>query len=133
MTSKSPDGLEEFGQAMIYGVYDNALGVEQMIMTRGVARLNPDPRQVGYQALTAQEADVLRRFVVEAVNTTFAKCLQFFVRHNIALPYKSEYGTTVDVAQLSDDLSAEPFSDSGWIARFSEYPHGIPPSTHNPT
>jgi hypothetical protein len=126
MTASEREAVNEFGKLAVREVYDRALEFLQDTMTRGMKGVKPDPLHLAYRTLDPQSAAVLRRFVVEAVDQTFAQFLDFFDVHEIPVCFRTDSGEVVDVRGVSDGLAAEPYNERGWIAQFSKFKQGLP-------
>ena len=118
--------LDSFGEAIVREVYDRSCQYLLDTISHGMKGNKPDPLNLAYQALDPASATVLRKFLVEAVDQTFAQFLAFLDVHQIRVPIQSSDGVITDVTSTSDGLAAEPYSESGWIARFSKFKDGIP-------
>lgn len=114
--------LDRFGQFVIEQLRDNPLE----FYDRLAAGQWKAPRLKELQAQLAELNDdqriVVRQCVVEVIN----HCLHDFL-FALAEGQHERQGIDVlvdrePVAGLSDGLQGEPYSDEGWIARFSRYP-----------
>jgi hypothetical protein len=103
------EALDEFGKAAVHEVYDRAIEFLQDTMAHGMKGIKPDPLHIAYRNLDAHSAEVLRRFLIEAVDQTFAQFLHFFDVHAIPIRFQTTSGEEVDVRALSDGLAAEPY------------------------
>lgn len=126
MAPVSKETLDAFGKAVIHEVYDSSCQYLFDVISHGMKGTRPDPLHLAYKSLDPEAAAVLRQFLTEAVDQTFAQFLAFFDTHKIAILFPSENGVEKDVTATSDGLAAEPYSEVGWIARFSRFPNGIP-------
>jgi hypothetical protein len=126
MDATSKQVLDAFGEAVIREVYDRSCKYLFDVISRGMKGNEPDPLHLAYQSLDPATAKLLRQFLFEAVDQTFAQFLAFIDNHNVSIPILTTGGDTMDVASLSDGLAAEPYDESGWIARFSKFKDGIP-------
>ena len=128
MTPVQKQALDAFGKAVVREVFDRSCQYLHDTISRGMKGNKPDPLHLAYQSLDPAAATVLRKFLTEAVDQTFAQFLAFIDAHQIQIPFQAEGGETVDVTSASDGLAAEPYNEWGWIARFSKYKNGIPPT-----
>ncbi|QDU97655.1 hypothetical protein [Lignipirellula cremea] len=126
MDPASRQALDAFGKAVVHEVYDRSCKYLFDVISRGMRGNKPDPLHNGYQALDPVAASLLRKFMLEAVDQTFAQFLAFIENHQIAVPFSNGDVDSKDVASLSDGLAAEPYAEGGWISRFSAYKEGIP-------
>jgi hypothetical protein len=125
MTPEQKEGLDDFGKMLVAEVYDRACEVLHGTISHGMKGIKPDPFHLAYQSLDEKSKEVLRRFVMEAVDQTFAQFLNFLDVHKISIPVKTSSGEVVDVQAVSDGLAAEPYNDWGWIAKYSRFKYGI--------
>lgn len=128
MTPEEQAAVEEFGRLLVRDVYDQSIDVLHTMISRGLQGNKPDPMQLEYESLDNASAELVRRFMHTAVDQTFAHFLSFFDAHDIPIPFPTDSGSEIDVTHTSDGLAVEPYSESGWIAKFSQYPDGIPPA-----
>lgn len=126
MDANSKQALDAFGESVVHEVYDRSCEYLFDVISRGMKGNKPDPLHLAYQSLDPATAKLLRQFVLEAVDQTFAQFLAFIENHNPSLPFPSQAGEIIDVAAISDGLAAEPYNEWGWIARFSQFKDGIP-------
>ena len=123
----SNESLESFGKEIIGRVYDDSLSHLKRVMEgkmKGKRRMDLGAL---YKSLDDHAAEAVRRFAAEAVDATFSRFLNFFDEQGIPLYFPSSAGKLVDVRTLSDGLAAEPYTDSGWIARYAAYKDLIDP------
>ena len=126
MDAESKNALDAFGEAAVREIYDRSCQYLYDKISRGMRGNNPDPLHAAYQSLDPATAAILRQFLVEAVDQTFAQFLDFFDNHEIPIQFPTADGTMKEVTIASDGLAAEPYSEWGWIARFSKFKDGIP-------
>jgi len=126
MAPESKDVLDAFGEDIVHEVYDRSCKYLFDVISHGMKGNRPDPLHLAYRALDPATATVMRQFLTEAVDQTFAQFLAFIDNHQISIHYRSKNGVETDVTAASEGLAAEPYSDDGWIARFSQFPNGIP-------
>lgn len=125
MTTEEKTALQKFGKMLTEEVYDSTFECLQGIMLHGMRGKKLDPFHVAYRSLDARSADVVRRFVVEAIGQTLAQFLNFLDVHEVPIMVDAENGRQVDVRAASDGLAAEPFTEWGWIAQFSKFKDGF--------
>lgn len=128
MNSREKDALNEFGKLIVTEVYDRACEFLQGTISHGMRGIRPDPAFLAYQSLDDKSAEILRQFLILAVDQTFAQFLAFLDSHEIPIPFKTSIGDVVDVRSASDGLPAEPYNEWGWIAKFSKFKDGIEPT-----
>lgn len=58
---------------------------------------------------------------LHAVDLAMADFLQFLDANDIGILFRDGSGQLHDIRALSDGLAAEPYTEEGWIARFSKY------------
>jgi len=77
-------------------------------------------RQAELATLDPATVEIMRRWVREGVDHALAEVLQMVVEasdfHGLKLLVDEH-----NVAELSDGLSAEPYSEYGWFARYSQF------------
>ena len=120
--------LDQFGEQAVREVFDRTCEHLRCTISRGMRGTRPDPLFEAYASLDNESAEILHKFLIEAVDQTFAQFLHFLDEHEIPLPIELEDGVIVDIKGVSDGLATEPYSDVGWIARFSKFKDGISPS-----
>lgn len=128
MTGEEREALDTFGSNVVAEVYDRACAVLQGTISHGMTGSAPDPMYRDYRSLDDRSADILRRYVILAIDQTFAHFLYFLDEHQIPLVVRTESGQEIDVRQISDGLAAEPYNEEGWIARFSAFKERLEPT-----
>lgn len=127
MAPEQKEALDTFGRMVVEEVYDRSCEFLRATISHGMRGGKPDPLHLAYESLDEKSAEVLRQFLVEAVDQTFAQFLHFLDLHAIPVHVNIESGESVDVRAASDGLAAEPYNQWGWIARFSKFKDGIEP------
>jgi len=130
LTTMKPDekkALDVLGKLLVEEVFDQSCRYLQVVICRGMRGQKPDPLHEAYASLDDESATVLRRFLLEAVDQTFAQFLHFLDMHEFPLPVEVESGRIVDLKGVSDGLDAEPYNEGGWIERYSQFKDGITP------
>lgn len=120
--------LAMFGKQIVEDVYDESCDRLQRLLS---GRLRGKKNVELYKAfcrLDPASAGILREFLVEAVDSTFVRLLNYFDVHEVPLYFKTDVGELVDVRSLSDGLAAEPYNEWGWIAKYSKFKNGIQPA-----
>jgi hypothetical protein len=95
MDATSKQVLDAFGEAVIREVYDRSCKYLFDVISRGMKGNEPDPLHLAYQSLDPATAKLLRQFLFEAVDQTFAQFLAFIDNHNVAIPFLTTGGDTV--------------------------------------
>lgn len=126
MGPESKDALNAFGEAVVHEVYDRSCEYLLNVISHGMKGNRPDPLHEAYRSLDPAAAAVLRQFLTEAVDQTFAQFLAFIDNHEIEIQFPSKNGVKKEVTSASDGLAGEPYSEEGWISQFSRFPNGIP-------
>ncbi len=78
MNSHDKAALNEFGNRIVAEVFDRTCEHLKNAMPHGVRGTKPDPLHLAYQSLHENSASVLRRYLIVAVDQTFAQFLIFF-------------------------------------------------------
>lgn len=118
------DILDQAGKRIVIFVRDNALiACDQLV--NGTAKA-PSYRELVNRLRQASPEcrDLVRSVATEMVDTVLHNFLWMFEggKPTLQIVLRTPDGETVDLAELTDGLGAEPFGPQGWIARFSEYP-----------
>lgn len=119
--SRKKNGLESFGKDVIAFVYDDALSYLKRVLEGKMRGKDCIELTELYKALDDRSAATARRFMVEAVSFTFARCLHFFDERDLPLYYRDANGELSDMNSLSDGLAAEPYEKNGWIEKYSNF------------
>jgi hypothetical protein len=125
MTPQEQEALELLGRRIIREVFDATFDYLDGVIACGMKGRKPDPLHESYRQLDEESARMVRRFASTAVDQTLARFLYFLDEHQIPLPVELPDGQIVDVQGVSDGLAAEPYSEEGWIAKFSLYKNGL--------
>lgn len=127
MTADEAEALDKFGQMVVREVFDQSCEYLQGVISHRMKGLKPDPLHLAYKSLNDESAAVLRRFLWYAVDQTFAQFLNFLDVHQVAVLITTASGKTIDARAASDGLAAEPYSEWGWLAKYSRFSGGIEP------
>lgn len=111
---------------VVRDVYDESCEVLLTLLKRGLQGIRPDPLHSAYASLDESAADVVRQIALFAIDRTFARFLSFFDEHEIPIEVLNKNGRKVNITAASDGLAAEPYTDDGWIERYSRYKDGLP-------
>jgi hypothetical protein len=122
---KNANVLDEFGEMVVRDVYDHVISLMADMMSS--PSLDPSWQRIhtAYTTLDDRSAKVVQSLVMDAIDQTFANFLNFFDAREIKVMMNSKGGKTVDVVELSDGLAVEPYTDEGWIARYSKFKKGL--------
>lgn len=83
-------------------------------------------------ALTEEQRAIVRREVIDGIDRTIHHLLWMFEQHDVNEFDVVYVGTdedsfaAVSVSDLSDGLGGEPFTEDGWIAKYSKYEDFMP-------
>ncbi len=127
MTPDPKTTLEEFGKLLIRDAYDQTIDVLHTLLSRGLRGARKDELHLAYESLDERTQKLVRQLMQKAVDQMFAHCLNFFDAHEIPIAFSLPDGSEFDVTHVSDGLATEPFTELGWIAKFSKFANGIEP------
>ena len=112
--------LDEFGELFMRDVRDTAIHSVKALVSGTLKGETARALQPRLAALGNRVT--LEEFGVDIVNHVVFKILWFFVAHE---EYRLIAPSGRNIAELSDGLHGEIFTEDGWIARFSDDPHGM--------
>lgn len=119
------EALEAFGKEFIHVVRDSALHTFEMTVTGAMKSIPMQALHQRLHSLTVAQQDDVRQIVRKFVDIVLHDVLYLLQRDEqitVLMRPPGEPERVIDLAQASDMLHAELFTESGWIARFSEYP-----------
>ena len=117
----SESALDKFGKLLIESLRDQAIDHFDRLAAGRLRAPNLAELQEGLKSLPENERNVARRCVESAIDNgihDFLFAIQEIATYdnNIQLIVDGE-----DIIKLSDGLSGELFSTSGWIAKYSKH------------
>jgi len=123
--------VDKFGKFMIYRLRDNAIEhfdglANQYWKAPALLKLQAD-----LATLTDQQREIVRRCVISAIDHGLHDFLFGLVE---AHDFDEGIEVVVDgqnVAELSDGLHGEQFTEDGWIAKFGAYSEAGDPVEHD--
>jgi hypothetical protein len=119
--------LDKLGEFMVAKLRDAAIGHADALLAAHGKAPGLQALQADLRRLTDAQRAIVRRFVIESVDSGLHDFLFALQEEHDA---GGEIAVTVDgqpVAAESGGLHGEPFSDEGWFARFSKFgPHPDP-------
>jgi hypothetical protein len=123
--STGTDSLETFGKFLMINLRDRAIRycdqlIDCKLKAPSVAHLQTD-----LQTLTEEQLSIVRRCVVRVTDYAIHDFL-FQLQECTGLEDAIQiYVNGINVAEVSDGLHGEPYTEDGWMARYSEF--GEPP------
>jgi hypothetical protein len=115
--------LDTFGELLINEVRDQVIDQLGWTINNESNSLSTKKLHPLLDAFTNANKDVLRQFVIQAIDSTLHHTLFTFEQYNeefdiIANP---ESNKPVSLTKLSDGLCGELYSEDGWIKKYSKY------------
>ena len=120
--------LDEFGAKLMAEVRDEACSYLQRVISGKMRDAGSKELFRRYRNLDEQCAEVLHRFLGEAVDACLVRFLHFIDVNEIPLVFKTSDGQHIDVQAISDGLVGEVHNETGWIARFSKFKDRVEPA-----
>ncbi len=113
--------LETLGKIIVSKVFDQFYqGLNKIIYEGTPNPLNKKYHEI-FDKLLKEDKDLLREYSVKNTTSVIFDMLNIFEENeNFKLIYE-ENGKQVNLVEISEMLKAEPLSEYGWIAKFSEY------------
>jgi hypothetical protein len=107
------------------GVRDEAIDhIERIIDGRMKGRDAVDIRLLLQKQQQCES--LLKVLLPYVVDVTLHTCLSLFEQEDhLRLMARAADGDLVDVAEISDGLAGELYSEDGWIAKYSRYPQSL--------
>jgi len=115
---KKEQVLEIFGQELIQEVRDYALSQFKNTIEGEANTKERKKIKEAYRNLSGEDKELLNRMVFDSVDRTIHYFLWMFERSD---NFKIHFVDGSNLAELSDGLSGELYTDDGWIKKFSNY------------
>lgn len=122
---KEHKALEVFGNLLINRVRDVVISEwNRIIEGKMKSDISKNINQVLLTSYDEEQIALLRRLIPQIVDTTLHHLLWTIEQNEemIALVVATEAGLVPSLRDASEGLPGELYTESGWIARFSEYP-----------
>jgi hypothetical protein len=114
--------LEKFGEFMISSLRDKALLQNTMLLDGQLRGRAIQFLQKRVQSLPAEQKEIIRQIVIDAVDTALHDLLFAFQDSHDRNLGIEVFVEGANVAELSGMLHGEPLGEKGWIKRFSSFP-----------
>ena len=114
--------VDEFGKLLMSRVRDE--GIARFDETVGGKRRSHWAHWMreNLSDFTPQQLAIVRKIVVRSVDSTIHELLWMFEESTtFSVSGISSSGAQINLVESSDGLSGEPYSEDGWIERFSKY------------
>jgi hypothetical protein len=113
--------VDKSGKLIVNRLRDNAIKHFDLLATQHYAAPGLKPLQGDLASLTKEQRNIVRRCVISSIDNALHGFLFGLVEANDA-----DEGITVivdgqNIAELSDGLHGEQFTDEGWIAKFGAF------------
>lgn len=122
MDESTKKSLHQFGKGLMENVHDEELALFDRLMSGKMADARSRELYARYRTLNAEDADLARQLVDEAVGGAIARFLHYLDEYQFQLFARQDLNKQHDIVAASDGLAGELYGDNGWIARFSRYP-----------
>lgn len=117
----SQDALDSFGSFLMKAVRDGAITHWDMVLNGAMKDEGSQKFHAAVASLPPEAVEILSALVPKVVDTSLHTLLQSLEESNdIEITVKTDSGECVSIADASDGLAGELYSDKGWFARFSE-------------
>jgi hypothetical protein len=113
--------LDEFGEAVMTHVRDEALSFLQRVISGKMADANSKELYAHFQRLDPAEAEFVGRLLVSAVDAGVVRFLHFIDEFELEILFRCRSGEIVNIREVSDGLATEFHTKDGWIAKFSRF------------
>lgn len=121
MKNTNAEILESFGKILMKDVRDWVISNFERDLS-GVSKQAPK----FFENLTAEQKQDIRTLVYETVDSTIHHFLFMLEQEadddTFDLIYKEDKNHYVSLRDISDGLGGEPYTEDGWIEKFSKYP-----------
>lgn len=113
--------LEEFGEVLMKSVREWVISNFERDLA-GASKQTPK----FFETLSVEQKDEIRTLVYETIDSTIHHFL-FMLEHDTEddhfdLIYKENEINCLSLRDISDGLGGEPYTEEGWIQKFSKYP-----------
>ncbi len=118
MTNKTLDYL---GEMLMKKVRDKVIDNWDMILNGEGTTATPKKVHQELSGFSNEQIEIIKWLVPKIVDTT----MHFFLstieqEKEVALMVKTDDGKVINIAEISDGLAGELYTEEGWIMRFSE-------------
>lgn len=119
---ESQNLLDEFGELIIKDVRDEQIFKHDAALSSALKSKHANWMRENLKDFTPRQLDVLRKIVVRSIDGTIQNFLWTFEQNKkITIDGRLLSEQIINIAELSDGLSGELYSEDGWIFRFSRY------------
>lgn len=113
--------LSNFGESFIENVRDNSLFVFESILSGHMKDVESQIIYNKLNNLSKDERALLKQTVYKMVDLTIHNVMFFFEQDIDDWKISSPCKQVEDLANLSDGLTGELYSEDGWIKQYSKY------------
>ena len=119
--------LDRFGRLIVTSLRDNGIKHFDGLANSHWKAPSLQNLQADLAKLTDEQKAVVRRCIIQCLDNALHDFLFALVEAN---DFDKGIALVVDgknLAEISDGLHSEPYTDEGWIAKFSEFPNTSEP------
>ena len=113
--------VDKFGKLIVTRLRDNAIEHFDLLATQHYAAPGLKPLQADLASLTVEQRDIVRRCVISSIDNGLHDFLFGLVEANDADDGIAVIVDGQNIAELSDGLHGEQFTDEGWVAKFGTF------------
>lgn len=113
--------LNQFGKDFIKSVRDNSLFVFEGIVSGHMKSRTDRELHEAIKNLKNEDVELLRQIVYKMVDSTIHNTLFFFEQDIDDWKISNPERNATSLADISDGLCGELYSEEGWIEKYSEY------------
>jgi hypothetical protein len=118
---KGTDSLEAFGRFLMVNLRDRAIRYCDQLIGRKLKAPSVANLQADLQTLSGEQLSIVRRCVVRVTDYAIHDFL-FQLQECAGLEDAIQiYVNGIDIAEASDGLHGEPYTEDGWMAKYSEF------------
>lgn len=113
--------LSNFGESFIENVRDNSLFIFESILSGRMKDVESREIYNKFNNLSEEERTLIKQIAYKMVDLTIHNVMFFFEQDIDDWKISNSRKQVEDLANLSDGLTGELYSEDGWIKQFSKY------------
>jgi galactokinase/mevalonate kinase-like predicted kinase len=117
--------ISDFGESFIENVRDNSLFVFEGILSGHMKDVESKNLHEKLKSLSENELSLIRQIAYKMVDLTIHNAMFFFEQDIDGWKISNPMKEVDDLANMSDGLAGELYTEDGWINLYSEYDTSI--------
>lgn len=119
--------LDKFGKVLVEKVRDEAIDVMCLVLRGQMNSQESKELYAEARFLSPEQINLVERFIRHTVDNTLHHFLWMIEQEDDVdlVVYETDDKKPISLKEISDGLCGEPYTEDGWIERFSQFPPSI--------